>query len=430
MGEDPESRLDPSRPREAGPSRARRVILLSTSLVLAVALGLWASRSGRPVSSPSATFSPSEMASPSPTPTNRTTSVGSRLQGVGPFAVFQTNNSASKFYAVDLGSPTYPKVTLGVPAGQTMFSVDQGQAWGDVAPIPIQTFDGEGTASTVTTEYWLMKRGVGFDDAPIAIERDVSRSLLAPDGSEIIGVSVVPDGTGRYAEIFIVPTDGSPPKKLARIASAGSSREDGVLSPLVWLPGGGWLAVPICGCGESGPRSWYAISPTGRISSAAWLGVPRDIVPGVSRSGRYVSMFDQPIRQCGPTEIDICAAGPSRLLLADTVEHRVRTLARYRNDLNDARLDGRSRTAISADGKLVATGISGSRAAEIFNARTGRSVALVSYRGYDLQPLALIDDTHLLLVGNERLLLGHVEAGRVHVTQVVRGPMMFAGWTR
>jgi hypothetical protein len=429
MGGDSEHIFEGSRRRPPKkPGTLAGILIAALSLTLLATATIWASNSSKPALRPSPSPSTSVSVSVTPTPTPTPSSIGATLQGVGPFVLFQGQDSSSKFFAVDLGSPDFRKVMLGIPEGQRMYDANQVQAWGTVDPIPLQRFESDpvtGIGTSAMTSYWLMKSGRGFNDAPVTFARDISRSLISPDGKEILAVVVVPGSNARYSDLFTVPTDGSQVKKLARVLTGGSKREDGILTPTVWLPTGGWLALPICQC-EAAPHAWYTISTSGKVAAASWLGIPTDGSPGVSTSGRYVSFFDQPIRQCGPNEADVCAGGPSRILLADTVRHQVRTLASYRNDIRDYG----NQTALTGDGSIVATSLSGSDAVYVLDARNGRKLASIALRGFDLHPLAFISSSDLLLIGRESLFLAHVEFGRVRLTPVAPGPLMYAGWVR
>jgi len=312
-----------------------------------------------------------------------------------------------------------------------MFIVNQAQVWGRIAPIPIQTFVAQdGTATDVTTRYWLLRNGFGFDDRPVTFHGDPMRWLASPDGKRLIAVEFTPGTNAKYSDLILVPTDGSTPRKLSRILTSGAKNEDGILTPLVWLPRGGWLGMPICQC-EAGPQSWYKISSQGKVSRASWLGFPRDGTPGVSADGHYLSIFDQPTKDCGSNGFKLCADGPVRVLLADTVNQRMRVLATYNNDVRDTEDPAENSTAITADGTLVATSLSGLNPVKVIDAHTARVVTTISYRDYNLRPLAFLDKSTLLLRNDNSIFAARIEfGGTVHVTEILRGQFLYAGWTR
>lgn len=399
-------------------SRAAIAVSLAT---IAVNVGLFATRSGsgQKHGSGGTTSSASNSPTPSPTPS----SVGARLTGVGPFAIVQVGDSSSRYIAIDLGNPKLPRIVLGIPPGQLNFDVSSIQAWGRVAPIASQADAG--------VNVWFLAKGRGFDDQPLVIPEPFDRSLTSPDGKQMVVVRVVPNDF-EHADLVIVTTDGSPPRTIRRILTSGSNKEDGVLSPLVWLPDGGWLALPICQC-EGDPLAWYTISSTGRVSVADWLR-PSFGLPGASEDGRYLSFLDEPTRDCSTTAAPetFCANGPARVLVVDTLTHRIRVLATSANDITF-----RS-TAMSPDGSLVAAPVSGSPALRIYDRKSGRPTATVRFGGQYLSAAAFVDDATLLLTGTsgpgqgglESLFLARIEFGGVKVTKLAAGIPGLVGWTR
>src|SRR5438874_9721545 len=135
-----------------------RILVASLTIALIATAALWVGSSQPTPTRPPPPPSPTSTPSDSPTPSPRPSSVGARLTGTGPFIIFQLNDSDGPFYAVDTSAPQRGKILLGVPLGQTMFSVNQAQVWGRIAPIPIQTFVAQdGMATDVTTRYWLLR---------------------------------------------------------------------------------------------------------------------------------------------------------------------------------------------------------------------------------------------------------------------------------
>ena len=304
------------------------------------------------------------------------------------------------------------------------------QAWGRAVPIDFQLegSDAAGDSLPTSIAFWLLSKGSSFNDPPLMVAGDVQRSLTSPDASKILTVNLVANG-GKFADIFVVPTDGSAAHKIGRVLVGGRSDEAGVLTPYAWLPQGGWLAVSVCPC-DASPLRWYTISPEGKVATAAWLGVPGDIYPGVSRDGRYLSMYQVPVRDCGVE--NVCPNGPARVLVADLVSHRIQVLAEYRNDLS------RRETAISPDGTLVAAPKGSTRTVQVFDRKTGHILSTFSFGKFYLDPAAFIDDSTLLLQGTsdatsgpDALFMAKIEFGRVRIVEVAKdlGPP-FIGWTR
>ena len=136
-----------------------------------------------------------------------------------------------------------------------------------------------------------------------------------------------------------------------------------------------------------------------------------------------------PVRDCGIA--NICADGPIRVLLADTLTHRIRVLARYRNDLD------RRESTISADGSLLAAPAPGTRVVNTFDTKSGRIVSSFSHESVSLSPVAFIDNSMMLLTGSsvsntggDDLYLARIEFGRVRIQEVAKdlGPPVI-GWT-
>ncbi|MGZ4119828.1 MAG: TolB family protein, partial [Actinomycetota bacterium] len=268
----------------------------------------------------------------------------------------------------------------------------------------------------------LLSAGKGFDDAPLMMNGDLTAYLPSPDGRRLIAFWA--DDNDRV-EATIVPADGTLPESLGSFPTNEALDEIGPLVPMVWLPDGTWLATPVCQCGGTDvPTHWYSISRTGTLSRANWLGTPADGTPGVSADGRYLSFFDEPFASCG----DTCTTGPVSIVIANTMTHTVRTIARFPStDLEDP---FRQSTALSPDGTLVATSLSGSSRVLVMTAKTGKVVQTISVDGHNLRPFAFIDDSTLVLGDDTTIFVARDIGGAVTVTQIAQGNASFDGWTR
>jgi hypothetical protein len=368
--------------------------------------------------------------SPPPSPSR---SVGDRLVGKGPFVLYTVGDAEGEVRAIDLGTPGSKPIRLGKPPGQTPYLATAMQTWGTAVPyLMIDYTDPDAEQSTPAegkTRVWMLSHGGGFDDAPVALDLVSDLSLSSPDSRQML---LMPGADDTHLDVVLAQMDGSMPRRLSRIYRGGLRPEEGDLTPLVWLPGGGWLAVPICACDYAAPIHWYTISPTGTVATADWLGFP-EITPGTSRDGRFISYVEQPTRDCSTKYRDqTCPAGPARLFLADTVRKRVRELASYANHL------GCAYSLVSPDGSRVAVQIGCASPIKILDARTGALLSTIRYRNPDATPEAFIDDETLLFTGTversngqeTRLYVARLHGNGSSITKLAGDLGVFLGWVR
>ena len=123
-----------------------------------------------------------------------------------------------------------------------------------------------------------------------------------------------------------------------------------------------------------------------------------------------------------------------KIVIADTVNHKVRRLGSYHNDL------GRdSSVVMSPDGDRLVGVLGSPGVIRVLDPRDGRTLATAGYKVRNLQVLAYVDAETILAQADEStpstsrraLLVIHLHGNDpAQIDRIVAGDLYFSGWVR